>query len=267
MNLIISKLSPAETLLLRDGDKVTVRELLKYTLMDLLLKQVLEIQYTERQAHARDPVRQTKYIATGKNFGTYRPLRHEFPFMTGFVRKGDTMLFRNCVQVAYENTGTKTDMHTRIRATPMMKEVFSNSIFHRIFNLCSYTDEGLKLKTTVTNELSTIERDLSKLLANEKAKALELLKHIGGNIFLIRGVDFAILKEIDEAFSERSEFGGGGGCGAGCGSTWIDFDSHGHDFDSSCSSHSSSHSGGCSGGDSGCSGDGGCSGCGGCGGD
>ena len=39
---ILSKLSPAETLLIKDGNRTSFKDLLKYTLADLILKKVLK---------------------------------------------------------------------------------------------------------------------------------------------------------------------------------------------------------------------------------
>lgn len=259
MNMMISKLTPAETLLLRDGNQVSARELLKYTMMDLLLKQVLEIQHVARQAHPRDPVRETRYVVRGKHFGAYDALLHEDTFM-GALENTSTMLFRNCVQVAYARAGTERALHRTVRSTPMIREVFSNSLLDRLLNNYRYTDSGLKLRCTIESELADLQRELPKLLETDKAKALALLRAIGGNIFLVKNIDFKMLREIDQAFPEReiADYAGGD-------VIWIDYDSYAGDFDSSCAS-SSGWCGG-DGGDSGDSGDGGCGGCGGCGGD
>jgi len=111
----------------------------------------------------------------------------------------------------------------------------------------------------VAEEMRELERELTILMVNEKEKAMEKLKMIGGNVFLLYGLNFAVLREIDEAFSkELMQPEAGGGCGGG----WVTFDTYGSDFDSSCSADSSDSGSGCSSGDSGCGG-----GCGGCGGD
>ncbi|MFM6346649.1 MAG: hypothetical protein ACKPFK_16080, partial [Dolichospermum sp.] len=86
-----------------------------------------------------------------------------------------------------------------------------------------------------------------------------------GNIFLLKGLDFVIAKEIDEEFFRaiRKQNSENSSCGTAV--YWADFDHYSRTFDSSCSADSTTE-GGCSG-DSGFGGDSGCSGCGGCGGD
>jgi hypothetical protein len=257
--MLLSKLTPAETLLIRDGDEVSVKELLKYTFMDLLVKQVLMTEDVERQLNMRDPVRIYKYVSPGKNFSQYTSLPHELPFLLPFRRNSDNrLLFKNCVQVGYENVESKRALHKAIRLLPSLHNAFSASLLEKVFGEFSYTDRGLELKRQVEEEIKQLERELTVLMVNDREKAMEKLKPIGGNVFLLHALNFTVLREIDEAFSkELTRQGGGGGCGGG----WTTFDTYSSDFDSSCSSDSGDSSG-CSSGDSGCGG-----GCGGCGGD
>jgi hypothetical protein len=259
--MILSKLTPAETLLIKDGSQASVKELLKYTLMDLLLKQVLMIENVERhQPNMRDAARTYKYVSIGKNFNGYAALPHELAFLSTFQRNCDTrMLFRNCVQVGYQNAGSKTRLHRLIITSPELFEAFSASWLEKIFGLYNYTSHGLQLQKQVELELSGIAQVLRDSDANERKVVVESLKSIGGNLFLLQVVDFALLREIDEELSKQLAYHDN--TGGGCSSTWICFDTCNDDFDNSCSSDSGDSSG-CSSGDSGCGG-----GCGGCGGD
>src|SRR3954468_16770925 len=102
--MILSKLTPAETLLIRQGEGSPVKDLLKYTFMDLLLKQVLEIRNLERQPNSRDPVMTYKYVYAGPNFNRYTCLPHELIYVSVFHKSaGSGILFRNCVKMGYEN--------------------------------------------------------------------------------------------------------------------------------------------------------------------
>jgi hypothetical protein len=256
--MLLSKLTPAETLLIRHGDQVSVTELLKYTLMDLLLKQVLMMDKVERQLNKRDPVREYKYVSVGKNFGHYANLPHELPFLLPFQKNSDRrLLFRSSVQIGYENAQSQRALQRAVRSSPLLQDVFSASFFERIFGIFEHTAKGLELKNQVEREMRQMEQKLPDLIANDREKALEALKIIGGNVFLLHGLDFELLKEIDEALAkEVRQDQGGGGCG-GCG--WTTFDTYSGDFNTSCSSDSSGDSSGCSSGDGGCGG--------GCGGD
>lgn len=256
----LSRLTPAETLIILTGDKTPLSELLKYTFMDLLLKQVLAIREVQRQASSRDPIRVHKYVVTGSNYGNYQAKPHEPVLLSIFQTNPESsVLFRNLVKIAYQNAKNERRYYPQLTTSPNLKDALSTSLFQRIAGKFSYTQKGLVIKKEIQNEFSEIEKSYSKQLTTDRIQALELLKSIGGNIFLFKALEFEISKEFEkEIFEEMAKRNTGTGCSTGC---WTDFGHYSDSFDSSCSSDSGT---GCSGGDSGCSG---CSGCGGCGGD
>jgi hypothetical protein len=138
-----------------------------------------------------------------------------------------------------------------------LKKCFSQNIFQRIFYGYSFTEYGTELKRKVKKEIQDLGNQLSDVSTIENQKAIELIKIIGANIFLLVNIDYELLNQIDQdlgiEINRSNSSDGGSGC-SGC-----SFDNYSSSFDSGCSSDS-----GCSG-DSGCGS--GCSGCGGCGGD
>lgn len=255
----LSKLTPAETLIVLTGDKTPLSELLKYTFMDLLLKQVLSIKEVQEQASDRDPVRVIKYVREGENFNQHQDRLHESVILSVFQKTPDvSILFRNLVKIAYQNAKHKRHYYPQLTENSNLREAFSTSIFEKLFCKFSYTQKGKRMKAEVEQEISELTRSISALVATDKTRGIQLLKSIGGNMFLLKGLEFDIAKEIDrELMEEMSKRNSGSGCSSAC---WVYFGDYSDTFDSSCSSDSST---GC-GGNSGCSG---CGGCGGCGGD
>jgi hypothetical protein len=254
--------TPAETLIVRSGEKTPLSDLLKYTLMDLLLKQVLSIEEVQRRPSPRDPVRTYKYVATGKNFVKYQFRPHEVVFLSMFRKDTSIrLLFRNLVKVAYQGAKSTRLFHPMITTNVNLKTSFYQTILQRIFGGFKHSAAGTILRKELEAEISQMEIHFPEIIKNNRDRGLEMLRSIGGNIFLMKGIDFALASEIDkELFEEMSLRRTSGGCSSGC---WTGFDNYSDNFDSSCSSDIGS---GC-GGDSGCSGGSGCSGCGGCGGD
>lgn len=257
--MILSKLTPAETLMVLKGNGATLKDMLKYTMMDLFLKQILTIEDVKRQPSKRDPVRVYKYVSIGKHFTNYKHLPHELVFLSAYQKNsGIRILFRNCIKMGYENAFSERAFCKILISSQQLKDAFTTSFLRKLFGGgFSYTSTGIQLKTQVETQIQELEKTLPAQINTDKQKALATLKQIGGNVFLLNGLEFALLKEIDEELiKELKKAGTNGGCGTGC---WTTFDTYGHDFDSSCSSDT---------GGSTCSGDGGCSsGCGGCGGD
>lgn len=247
----LSELTPAEVLILTK-EKVTHQEILKITFIDLLFKEVLKTFQVERQPHIREVIRVYKYVRIGQNYNNYNSLNHERVFLSTFDSDNSLeILFRNLVKIGYQKSQTLTELKNDIIKTPNLKKCFSRNIFQRIFYGYSLTEYGIELKRKVQQEIQNLGNELSNINDIENQKAIELIKKIGANIFILINVDYELLQQIDKdlgiEINKNHSIDGGNGCG-GCGSSFEDYSSS---FDSGC------------GGDSGC----GSSGCGGCGGD
>lgn len=255
----LSRLTLAETLIILTGDKTPLSELLKFTFMDLLLKQVLAIREVQRQASSRDPIRVYKYVVIGENFNSYQMRLHERAVLSIFQTNSEAnVLFRNLVKIAYQNAKSERHFYPQLTSNPNLKEAISTSVLQKVLAKFSYTKKGIDIKGEVQNEITGIEKNVSEYLKTDRNRGIELLRTIGGNIFLLKALEFEISKEFEKVlFEEMTKRNTGTGCSTGC---WPDFKHYSDSFESSCSSDSGT---GC-GGNSGCSG---CSGCGGCGGD
>lgn len=250
----LSKLTPAEVYILTK-EKITHRELLKITFIDLLLKQVLKTVEVQRQPHIRQETRIYQYITIGQNFKSYESKNHEKFFLSTFEKDLEIeILFRNLVKVGYQKSKTLSNFNNELIKTPTLKKCFSQNIFQRLFCAYNFTDYGKEIKRTVEKEIHNVNSELSSLNNIENQKAIELIKVIGGNIFLLENIDYELLNQIDSYFANEMNRKETNTSGIDCaGSSWS-FDNYSTSFDSGCSS------------DSGCGGNSGCgSGCGGCG--
>ena len=253
----LSQLTPAETLIILKDKDTRLKEVLKVTLMDLLLKQVLKIEEVYKHTGGTNEQRLYEYVEIGKNFRFYNSLPHENVFLEIFQKNEDfRYLFRHVVKVGYENAKSYNYFHKLIRKSRNISDCFNENF---IFNLIGFSFKSSKheqLRRELQKEIDQLELDLPSIIQNDKEKALEILKEIKGNIFLISTIEFDLLKQIDQTISTEMnrQTDNSFGC-SGC--SWIYFESYSESFDSSCSSDSGSSDGGCSG----------CSGCGGCGGD
>ncbi|MEQ9287193.1 MAG: hypothetical protein RIG77_09810 [Cyclobacteriaceae bacterium] len=258
---ILEKLTPAETYLLKDNTNSTFKELLKLTLADLCLKKVLKIEDKEIQSHPSNPIRILKYVLTGKNYENYKPKAHELAFLSPFQKNPEIeILFNHIIRMAYENARSrKRYVYKSLLLSPELTEQFHKDFFTRLMGDIALNNIGKNTKAKVDQELTKLESEFPRIIQNDKKNALEILKKIGGNVFLLSGLNFDLLKEIDEELAkefERTRDDYDYGCG-GC------YTSYGDNSDSFDGAFDTADS---SGGGSGCGGDSGCSGCGGCGG-
>jgi hypothetical protein len=249
----LSQLTPAELLLLTK-ERVTHRELLKITFIDLLFKHVLKTHEVERQPHPRDKIRAYKYVGIGRNFEAYISQNHERVFLSSFVADNSIeVLFSNLVKIAYQKSRTLLCYKDDIYKTPTLKKCFSQNIFQKLFHNYSITDYGKKLKREVKEEIQKEGNALADISSVESKKAIELINIIGANIFLLVNLDYELLNQIDQNLGTIINQVNASDNSVGC-TSWS-FDDYSSSFDSSCSGHSGS------------GGDSGCGGCGGCGGD
>jgi hypothetical protein len=257
----LGDLTPAETLLLIESSGASQKDLLKYTLMDLLLKGVLKTEKKKFQASPHDPIIQIKYVSKGANFSMYNSMPHEKFFLSIFLTKNiSRVLFRHLIKMGYENSISKSFLHKAIYSNSDISKFIKTGFIYSIFNRFGLSNEGKEVGKKLKNEIANLEKIFPKMISSDQRKALEILTVIKGNVFLLETLDFKLLRKIDKTLLEEinaqnysSDFGY-----VGC-SSWSDFNDYSHSFDSSCGS-----------GDSGCSSSGcssGCSGCGGCGGD
>lgn len=243
----LSALSPAETLLVLRDKNASIKEILKVTFMDLLLKQVLRTFEAQGQPSKKDAVGIYKYVEAGKNFVTYKPLQHENIFLAPFKKSASVqILFRNMVKMGYQNAKSQYNIHNMLRRSPNLDRCFSRSIIQSLTGGFSLTEDGKKLRKQLENERAQLETQLPPLIVNDHQKALDILKVIKGNIFLLSNIELDSLKQIDkELLAEMNK---------------RDYHNDDDSFLDSFDFYSDSF-------DSGCGGGSGCSGCSGCGGD
>ena len=266
---ILSKITPAETMLIKDCTSVQLKDLMKYTFMDLLLKKVIEIKEISRKSHPRDKYSRTyTYVVSSKNFNKYKPKNHELIYLSPFTKSPSIqILFKNFIKMAYDSSNGSWNYKKTTRSNREINPYFKDTFFLNLFRLNKLTDDGIKLKKEISNYLIDIDKNINHLLLNDKKKGLELLLSIGGNVFLLNNLDFQLLKTIDKELLNQQKvlyndtydsdsdwwlyidfFEGG-----------YEFDSYFDSFDETLNSFDSEFDeSGCSSDDSGCSS---CSGC------
>lgn len=126
----LSKLSPAETLLLIQGKGASLKELLKVTFMDLILKQVLRTSEAEKQVNANANELVVRYVEIDNHFSTYRPLLHENNFLSPFQRSHSIkILFRHMVKMGYQNAVSLNNFRNILITSPALHGCFTQNLY------------------------------------------------------------------------------------------------------------------------------------------
>lgn len=249
----LSKLKPAESLLILDTSNCPYKSLLKSTLLDLLLKKVLKtIKIKKKLASGKSSV--ATYIIPDQNFNSYKALPHEMIFLQPFKKKKNIrILFRHLVKTGIENSGGPKNYNKYfLMRTPQLRDKFKGGFIRNLLSLIALNGEGKRLQEGILKEAEYLERELPILVKSNEAKVKEIIQTIQGNIFILNTIDLGIFSTLGPEFADAFRFLNENYGKGNDGFYFFDdiFDSEVSDF----------------GGDSGCSSDG-CSGCGGCGGD
>lgn len=270
----LTTLTPAENLMLRDGQKVSVRLMLKGTLMDLLMRGVLAYHEMEMRPSRLDRPRRYKYIVAGKHIDTHPGLPHEDVYLVPY-RRGVTARYqlRNLVTIALEHTGGRGDFCRSVRRSPRLAPLYS-PILTNLLAAGIQNSTGRLARKALLAEIERTETTILGALSDDPPRAVRMINDLGGNVVLLSRLPEDALGDLrDELFEDRrkrergSSGCGGAGCGgSGCGG-W-DHDSFNDGFDNAADSAGCGGAGCGADGGSGCGGSGcsGCSGCGGCGG-
>ncbi|NQX82263.1 MAG: hypothetical protein HRT66_09765 [Flavobacteriaceae bacterium] len=202
---LLSILSPAETMLIINSD-CSLKNMIKFTFMDLLLKIILEIKTENRRVLKRDKyskkvvvIEHYNYVTKGKNFNKYTAKEYELIFLEPYLKNPlIKILFKDLVKMSYKNSVSGKSFKKKILNSKNINQLFKVNIFQKIFGGMYLTSQGIKTKNEIIKYLKPIGENIDNLLNRNKKKALELLLSLGGNIFLLNNLDFALLKKIDK---------------------------------------------------------------------
>jgi hypothetical protein len=144
MNLL-SKLKPAETLLLLDGSKSDFKNLMKFTFMDLVLKQVLVVKESVRTIKSGRGYKEQriKYVVIGKNFKNYKPSAFERIYLTTFDKSPELKaVLTKLIKVAYDSIHLERKYRRTILNSIPIKQCFKISLLNQLMGSFSLTSEG-----------------------------------------------------------------------------------------------------------------------------
>ncbi|MFC5045406.1 hypothetical protein ACFSTE_17850 [Aquimarina hainanensis] len=188
-------LKPAATKLILDP-KADLSELIKLTLLDLLIKQVLTLKKVMQPSHARDPYLRTYFIVeTGKNFLSYQPNRFE-TYFTDRIDKDSYFLLKSFFRAIYKEITSVYRYKIKIIVDLKMTDLFNKNLFLGILSILKTNHKGDKLKSEITQYLHKIDEELEALIKNTPQKALEILGFLQGHIFLLNTLKFELLETL-----------------------------------------------------------------------
>ena len=274
------ELTPAESYLLLDIENKDGKTLMKYSLINLLYKNVLSSEVREEtEGTVFKKVVKKTYISKGSQFGKLNLKAHEKLLCSVMADEEDEIELVEFIKKVFEQYDYNGFYELMIDAQAQsgLLNVTEERKFFNIFTKKKreLTDNGIEANQKIGEILSTGKKNLHDWVLNDPSRAKAFMAACGANLILLDGHDMGMLqsyesklKDIEKQKHEDSGFilwGDGGSRikdelhledAGSLDSISTDFNSVSA-FDSFDGLDSGFDSGGCGGG---------CSGCGGCGG-
>jgi len=198
----LSKLKPAGTKLILAPNTELI-ELIKLTLFDLNLKQVLIIKKELKRSHPKDPyLREYIIVEAGRNFEKYEAINFERyftkKFETNFEKNKQKKRFQLKVylRAIYKDIPSEFTHKKEIINALDINNLFKVGIISSIFSRLKTNHKGNKLKSDFSEYLNEVDNNIENLIINDPNKALELILFLQGNIFLLKNLKFEFLDKL-----------------------------------------------------------------------
>lgn len=191
MNLkYLNKYSPAEILLLRDGYKAKLSDILKHTVIDLLFKEVIHFELVQ---HFEIKNKLFIQFSKGDNFNNYIPRKQEQVFVD-ILTNVDEILLENYLKKYFQHFNNEKKIKNLIIEN-YLNAHFEKSFIDNIFNKFTRKPSANVLFNGIDNEIKSVEFYLNQNIdVNEKST---LLQQLYGNILFLDDEHIPIIKEVE----------------------------------------------------------------------
>lgn len=188
--------TPALTQLILDQGKSSLGDLLKLTCSDLVLKQVLKIEYGELK-ETRNKNQKQIILLKGKNFETYTYKPHEILILRPFIKNADLKItLKRFIRDTYKATFANANYKTSCIQQPLLQPYFKSNLFLRFLNQYPLTKKGKELRHSIQLYLDNIYLGIQHHLKNNPAIALIDLLELGGHILLLKDFNPKLIEHL-----------------------------------------------------------------------
>lgn len=132
----------------------------------------------------------------------YTALEHENVYRQPFLIADAVISFQDVIIRGYSNARQGNHYQNHIMQSPALTGTFSRNLFQNITGGVTRTRHGIQLADLVRSEIQELETSLPNLIQHDKAVAFAIIKEIKGNIFLLRTIEFDLLKTIDQQLAQ-----------------------------------------------------------------
>lgn len=200
----IKHFTPAQTLMITRPIRVSGRDLIKYSFLDLAYRGILKVYREWRLPHPNDAQEQLyTFVSRGDRFENYIGSSHQDPFVKPFEDEDYEYQVRTLAKKVYKETGKASGfklkhVYKELRANGY----FSSSYGLKYMSLYFLSSTGSDLKKQFKRILEEAEKSLPKVVKYDKEETKKILSTLGSNIVLLDCFDDHMINQLKPIFGE-----------------------------------------------------------------
>lgn len=193
----LAVLKPAATAVLLSPTKTSLKDIIRYTVMDLTLKKVLSIKHKNIKPHPNDAYARIRtYLETGENFTSYHKSNYEDYFLSN-VDEESYYLLHSYLSIVYEKMPLDNRMKRKVLKENKILNLFSVAFSFDSLGLFRLNTNGKKVRREIQRYFVTIEQHLPQIIENSPQQALHIVSFLKGNFFLLKNIPAETLEKIN----------------------------------------------------------------------
>jgi hypothetical protein len=201
----LSVLKPAATAILLAPSKTNLKDIIKYTVMDLALKKVLTIQHKNIFLHPNDAYKRLRTVVeTDKNFASYRTTIYETYFV-GIIDEDSYFQLRTYLTRIYHELPLDNKVKKSIIKDQKIKNLFALTFTFDSFSVFWLNGHGKKIRNEIKRYFVTIERHLEQIVEDAPEQVIQLLAFLKGNFFLLKNISPTLLEKINTIIEQHKK--------------------------------------------------------------
>lgn len=181
MEIAIRDWTPAEVMMILSPNAVKGGEMLKFTFLDLILKEVLTFEKVEKDGKT------FRNISTGPALHGYEALAHEMVCIAPFQKGQPRIELKLYVKTLIQNVGGYYSFRQKyVKRAPRLKPYFQPS-FWNILNMHVLSAQGKGLQQSLKTQIEAVRTCLKNIaMRNYDPAANPLIQNLGNNVIILK---------------------------------------------------------------------------------
>ncbi|MGH1384499.1 hypothetical protein [Kordia sp.] len=193
----LSVIKPAATSILLSPTKTNLKDIIRYTMMDLAFKEVLSIKHKNIKLNPNDAYsRKRAIVETGGKFSNYQKSDYEKLFLS-IIDTESYFQLHSYLSVIYKETPLDNRMKRKVLKENKILNLYSIAFAFDSFGVFKLNRNGKKIRNEIQRYFVTIEQNLEQIIEDSPEQALHLVSFLKGNFFLLKNISVEVLEKLN----------------------------------------------------------------------